>query len=70
MSTKENEKWLEAAWDSFIEAVDSGNLEFARAIIQDTMQHFNDEGLEMQHYLLNTPADKFSIKSFIQRHDL
>lgn len=44
MSTQENTSWLEAALENFDEALEEGDVAFAKAIIADVQEKgFNDE---------------------------
>lgn len=63
MSTK-NEVWLEAAWETFQEAVEKGNYSLAKDVIADTKDAgFENAANTMIEFLRNTPITKFVVKS-------
>lgn len=64
MSHKQNDTWLEAAWENFKDALDAGNYALCKDIIADTQDAgFLDAGRSMNEELRNTPISHFAVKS-------
>lgn len=57
MSHHKNDEWLEAAKDNFEEAVATGDIALAKAIIVDVLDAgFREEGQAMNETLRDLPA--------------
>ena len=66
----QNQRWLEAAFISFDEARETGDLVMCKAIIADTQEAgFLDAGRIMTELLRNTPVERFSKPSPYQNEE-
>lgn len=70
MSHQQNDKWLEAAGDNFVHALEEGNYALCKDIIADVQEVSLEAGRSLNEMLRNTPLSKFSTLSPIQPHDL
>lgn len=60
MSNQQNDKWLEAAFENFMDYLDAGNLEMCRAAIADVAEAgFKRESELLDAKLKSTPITQF-----------
>lgn len=64
MSTKENDLWVEVAYQNFQQAVSEHDYALAKDIIADTEDRgFGELAKMMTEELHNTPVENFAVKS-------
>jgi hypothetical protein len=63
MSHAQNDEWLEAAKDNFEEAVGSGDIAMAKAIIVDVLEAgFREAGQAMNDVLRTIPVGSIEVE--------
>lgn len=70
MSEINTERWLDAAFENFQQAVDEGNYALCKDIIADVQDVNLEAGRQLNEVLRATPIEKFAVRSHIQPHDL